>query len=146
MITLEKEVADFREAAFLSCLLHEQDGDVLRDALTLPIEAFSDPARRAMYSAMLAAHQAGEALDEMSVGPRLAELDKIYKGGGGIRAVAHLYNAVDTAAMLHQHLHILREWGKMRLMKEQQQVAGDLPIDFVPGVVANLNHRRTAGP
>jgi len=126
MITLEKEVADFREAAFLSCLLHEQDGDVLRDALTLPIEAFSDPARRAMYSAMLAAHQAGEALDEMSVGPRLAELDKIYKGGGGIRAVAHLYNAVDTAAMLHQHLHILREWGKMRLMKEQQQVAGDL--------------------
>ncbi len=27
-----------------------------------------------------------------------------------------------------------------------KQVAGDLPIDFVPGVVANLNHRRTAGP
>lgn len=126
MIAVEKEEISFREAAFLACLLHCQDKAVLRDALALPVEAFSDQGRRAMYSAMIAANQDGDDLNEFSVGLHLAKLDPLYKDGQGFIAVTHLYNSVDTSALLHQHLDRLREWGKMRLLKDQQQVATDL--------------------
>ena len=125
-MSAEPAVLDFHEATFLACLLHCQDDADLRDACTLPVEAFSNPGRRDIYTAMKQANAAGETLDEFSVGTRLAKINPLYEGGKGFKAVTSYYNSVDTAAMLHMHLDRLREWGKLRQLKDRQLKATDL--------------------
>ena len=125
MNAVQREEIEFRESAFLACLLHCQDDALLRDCLTLPAVTFTDPARRTFYNAILLASEAGEELNEISVGVRLAQLDPIYQGGEAFRAVTNIYNQVDTSTLLPMHLERLRERAKLRQLQEIQTVASE---------------------